>query len=113
MTPLMHVGTLDAMVAAASEALGTDRTQMSDLVTDLASRWPNEPALAICFALTSAAADLEVLLDGQAVVAAAAYRCAALVAADILAIEAMGQRPATGHHLLHFWRRAGAGYLDP
>ena len=112
MTPLIHVGTLDAMIAAASEALGNDLTRMPDLVTSLATRWPNEPALAICFALTSAAADLEVLLDDQPATAAAAYRSAALVAADILAIEAMGQQPATCHHLLHFWRRAGPDNLD-
>ena len=111
MTPLMHIGTLDAMIVAASEALGSERVPMSDLVMSLATRWPNEPALSVCFALTSAAADLEDLLDQRATVAAA-YRAAALVAADILAIEAMGQQPATGHHLLHFWRRAGLGYLD-
>ena len=112
MTPLMNVGTLDVMIVAASEALGTEQISMPDIVTSLATRWPNEPALAICFAVTRAAADLEVLFDGQSATAAAAYRSAALIAADILAIEAMGQQPATGHHLLHFWRRAGADYLD-
>ena len=104
----MEIGTLDAMIAAASEALAGDNVVTAGIVVSLATRWPDTPALAVAFALTTAAADLELLLDGQDRIAAAAYRTAALIAADTLAIEAMGQLPARAHHLLPVWRRSQA-----
>lgn len=113
MLSYMELHRLDQMIATAAEALaGASPGGLQTLVLKLATHWPNEPALAICFALTSAAAEVEDLLAEQDKAAKATYRMAALVAADILAVEAMGQQPARAHHLLHFWRRAGPGYLN-
>lgn len=108
----MELHHLDQMIAMAAEALSESSSGgLPSLVVNLATDWPNEPALAICFALTSVAAELETLLSEHEATARATYRLSALVAADILAVEAMGQSPAKAHHLLHFWRRAGPGYL--
>lgn len=80
----------------------------------MAEAWPNEPALEIAFALTTAAATLEDLIDasssGRAVLLG--YKLAALVSADIYALEAMKRFPATGHDLLHFWRRVDPYFLN-
>ncbi len=108
----MQIAVLDAMIAQVAHATAAQKpADFAALVQDLATDWPNEPALALCFALTSAAADLETLLADHRDVAQGAYRTAALVAADILAIESMGQQPAKAQHLVHFWRRAGPDYL--
>jgi len=40
------------------------------------------------------------------------FRMAALVAADVLAVEAMGKRPAKARDLLWFWRRVDPYFLD-
>ena len=106
---------LDEMTAFAAESLmSDDKARIRQIVRSLARRWPEEPALGLCFALTSAASEIEDLLGRDPVRPEAhmGYRMAALVAADVLAVEAMGNRPAKARDLLWFWRRVDPYFLD-
>jgi len=109
----MQGSTLDEMTDQAIAVLATgDNAKIKSLVRDLAMAWPNEPALSVSFALTSAAASLTDLVKGQTSVSATAYQLAALVAADVLAIEQAQKSRAEARHLLHFWRRVDPYFLD-
>ena len=102
----MVPGHLDQMIEECVEVLaGEDVGEIKMLARHLAVRWPNEPALAICFALTSGASHLEDQFQDQVSRTHIAYKLAAIIAADIFALESMGQVPAKGQDLLHFWRR--------
>ena len=111
----MRQGNLDLMIEYAVACLAADDHQdIRALVRQMAQRWPDEPALAVAFSLTSAAATVEDVVNSPDAVTAAqkGYRLAALVAADIFAIEALGQVPATAQDLLHFWRRVDPYFLN-
>ena len=106
---------LDRMIEVAVERLAQSNPQNSrKLVRDLANAWPNEPALSIVFAVTSAAASLEDMIDTPKSLRSAqlGYKLAALMSADVFALEAMGRRPALGRDLLHFWRRVDPYFLE-
>lgn len=98
---------------ALRELASGDSTRIRGLVRQLAADWPEEKALSISFALSSAAATLEEAMRGPSVQAAtdAAFRFAALVAADTLAIEAMRPGPVLGRDLGHFWHRVDPYFL--
>lgn len=97
---------------AAGELASGDPVRIGALVRRLADRFPSEPALSLCFALTSAAARIEdLVLTEQGETALRGYRLAALLAADIHAVQSMGQVPATATDLLHFWRRVDPYFL--
>ena len=105
----MWMSDLDHMVAYSVAALASrDDNRIKSLVRDLAEDWPAQTALTVSFALTSAAAELEGPSVADKDAANTAYRLASLVAADVMAIEAMGQSNAKTTHLLQFWRR-----IDP
>ena len=111
----MEQSVLDLMIAHAVKGLASgDRRAIGGLVRDLALRWPNEKALMICFALTSASSHVEDISQNADPAGSPAfgYKLSALVAADILAIEALGRVPATGQDLLHFWRRVDPYFLN-
>ena len=109
----MQDSILDEMTDHAIAVLATgDNAKINALVRDLAMNWPNEPALAICFALTSAAASLTDIVKGQTSVSNTAYQLAALVAADVFAMEQSLKGPAKARHLLHFWRRVDPYFLN-
>lgn len=102
----MDVGVLDDMIAMASIELATAKPgQVAMIVRTMITEWQNQPALAICFAMTSAAASLSEQFEDQDGVVAQTYLMSSLLAADIFAVEQMGQQPAKGSHLLVFWRR--------
>jgi len=107
---------IDRIIAFALEELASgSEARRRGLVRHICLRWPEAPALSVVFAMTSAAATLEdtVKRDADATeVAPLAYRLAAILAADIFAVESMGQRPATAQDLLHFWRRVDSYFLD-
>ncbi|MCB1354955.1 MAG: hypothetical protein KDK53_00115 [Maritimibacter sp.] len=104
------------MIAFALEELASgSEARRRGLVRHLCLRWPEAPALSVVFAMTSAAATLEdnIRRNADATNAAPlAYRLAAILAADIYAVESMGQKPATAEDLLHFWRRVDSYFLD-
>ncbi len=105
---------LDLMIEYATATLASgDTARTGALVRTLAQDFSGEKALSICFALTSAAAAIEDVVrhDGQGQSPTLGYKLAALVAADILAIEALNNRPAKAIDLLHFWRRVDPYFL--
>lgn len=103
---------LDHMIAYSVAALASgDQRRINSLVRDLAEDWPAQSALSVSFALTSAAAELEQSTINNSKAANTAYRLSALVAADVMAIEAMGRSNAKTTHLLHFWRRVDPFFL--
>lgn len=109
----MRHGRLDALIEfSIAELACGDTKRVNQLVRNLALEWETESALAICFALTSAAATLERQFKGEDKHAARAYKLASLLAADIFALEAMGQHPAKAHHLLQFWQRTDPYFLE-
>lgn len=111
----MRNSDLDEMIEFAVERLAQEDPRSSrKLVRDLATIWPSQPALSIVFALTTAAATLQDVVDSRASKEAtqSGYKLAALVASDIFALEAMGHCPATGQDLLHFWRRVDPYFLN-
>jgi len=97
---------------AVAEIASGDLVRVNRLVRRLAEDWPNESALSICFAMTSAAAILDDQFKNQEKFSRRAYVLSSLLAADVYALEAMGQYPAQGHHLLSFWRRADPFFLE-
>ncbi len=111
----MRQGTTDLMIEYAVACLAAeDHHEIRKMVREMAQTWPNEAALGIAFAITSAASTFEDVVDTASASQTAhlGYRMAALVAADTYAIEAMGQIPAKGQDLLHFWRRVDPYFLD-
>lgn len=109
----MQVSVLDEMTDKAIAVLATgESAKINALVRDLAIEWPNEPALSVSFALTSAAASLADIVQGQTSVSAKGYQLAALAASDVLAVEQTMKGPAKARHLLHFWRRVDPYFLD-
>jgi hypothetical protein len=111
----MGAKTIDEMTEFAIEALlsGHDWRRRA-VVRHLALRWPSVPALMLVFALTSAAALIEDSFGpegGSDRVSTLGYKLAALLAADIFALEAMGRCPAKSRDLLHFWRRVDTYFL--
>lgn len=107
---------IDRMIAFSLEELASgSEARQRGLVRHICLRWPEAPALSVVFAMTSAAATLEdnVRRDADTTKAApVAYRLAAVLAADIFAVESIGQRPAKAQDLLHFWRRVDSYFLD-
>lgn len=111
----MDEAVLDRMIAFATEALASeDPRRVGALVRTMALRWPRERALTVSFALTAAASGIEdMLVTGQSETAVSrAYKLAALVAADVLAIETAGRKRARANDLLIYWRRTDPYFLD-
>lgn len=111
----MRQANIDLMIEYTVARLATeDHQRINKTVQRLAQKWPNEPALAVAFALTSAAATLEEMVETAEgnVAARRAYKLAALVSADIFAIQETGQVPAKAQDLLHFWRRVDPYFLN-
>ncbi len=109
------LATVDQMIEfSVAELASGDGRRIGALVRSLANRWPDDKALLIAFALTSAAGLTADFLrsgpgDGSP---ERAYKLAALVAADVLAVESLGQSPVRGRHLLQFWRRVDPYFLN-
>ena len=100
---------LDEMIDfAMEELLSGNPLRQQQLVRRMAEIWPREPALALVFALTSATGAIAATFGEtvDAPVVPLGYKLSALAAADIHAVQSMGQVPSMAEDLLHFWRRA-------
>lgn len=107
---------LDEMIKYALEELlaGNPRRRRM-LVRQMCQRWPEEPALELCFALTSAAAIIDDSFARESESdksAYFAYKLAAIFASDVYAAERLTGRPARARDLLHFWRRVDPYFTD-
>lgn len=84
------------------------------LVRDLAERWPGTRAMALVFTLTDAAAHIEAMLDSETESRQAAfhgYRLAALLAADVYAIELTQGAPVMAQDLWRYWNESDPFFL--
>lgn len=116
MVPVAQDTPIDEMIEFALEELlaGSDGRRRA-LVRRLCLRWPDVPALSVGFALTSAASLIEDNFRHDGVNVGSGplvYKLAALLAADIYAVEAIGHSPAKARDLLHFWRRVDPYFLE-
>jgi len=85
------------------------------IVRDIAARWPDVPPLEITFVLVSAAeaiSDLLAVDDPSRDVGAHAWRVAALLAADVYAMERLGLPRETAADLFAYWKRYDSFFLN-
>ncbi len=104
----MGIGDSVARTTFAIEVLlSGDARAKASLTRDMAGRWPDASALSLIFALTDAAARIEGEFSTRTESRDAAfsgYRMAAILAADIYALELAGHpAPVYGTDLLHYW----------
>ena len=106
---------LDQMIEFAMEELLSGNAQRKrQMVRRMAERWPNEPALALVYAVTCATEAIEDSFGEAAAtdpVVPLGYRLSALISADVHAVQSMGQVPSLAEDLLHFWRRVDPLFL--
>ena len=106
---------LDAMIEFAMEELLSGKAERKQaMVRRMAERWPDEPALSLVYAITSATEAIEDTFGAAAdldPVIPLGYRLSALISADVHAVQSMGQIPSVAEDLLHFWRRADPTFL--
>lgn len=106
---------LDDMIEfAMEELLSGNADRKRAMVRKMAERWPDEPALALVYAVTSATEAIEDSFGDAAEqdpVIPLGYRLSALVSADVHAVQSMGQNPSMAEDLLHFWRRVDPQFL--
>lgn len=107
--------TLDLMIEfAMEELLSGEGARRRAMVRRMAERWPEEPALALAYAVTAATEAIEDAFGPAAArepVIPLGYRLSALVSADVHAVQSMGQVPSAARDLLHFWRRVDPLFL--
>ena len=102
---------LDLMIEfAMEEMLSGNAARKRAMVRKMAERWPQEPALALVYAVTSATEAIEDQSESDPVVSLG-YRLSALISADVHAVQSMGQIPSMAMDLLHFWRRVDPLFL--
>ncbi len=106
---------LDEMIDfAMGELTSGDPGRKRAMVRRMAERWPEEPALALAYAVTAATETIEDRSGARAKddpVIPLGYRLSALVSADVHAVQSMGQTPSAAKDLLHFWRRVDPLFL--
>ena len=112
----MRRASIDNMIEfALKQLLSDDERSRRALVRKMCTSNPSASAQAVVFAICNAASMIEDNFDARKdpkSLAAFGYKLAALVSADIYALEKMGKSPATAGDLLHFWRRVDGFFLD-
>ncbi|MCV2882303.1 hypothetical protein [Actibacterium sp. XHP0104] len=104
----MPFALIDEMTEDALRGLLSGAQGWRGVVRDLAARFPAAPPQAMIFALTSAGSGIESSFAPDSAAHPAsnrAYRLAALVAADLYAMQIVGARAETLADLLAYWRR--------
>lgn len=110
----MRVAVLDEMIEFAMEEMLSGNSQRKRaMVRRMAERWPDQPALALVYAVTSATETIEDTYSDETEdpVIPMGYRLSALISADVHAVQSMGQTPSIAGDLLHFWRRVDPLFL--
>lgn len=106
---------LDEMIEfARGELTSGDYERRRAMVRRMAEGWPSEPALALVYAVTSATETIDEMPAKKSDIKASVsfgYRIAALISADVHAVQSMGQIPSFARDLLPFWRRVDPLFL--
>lgn len=106
---------IDLMIEFVMEELMSgSASRKQAMVRNLAQRWPDQPALSLVFAVTTATATIEDSFPDaikEDPVIPLGYRLSALISADVHAVQSMGQIPSLAKDLLHFWRRVDPKFL--
>ncbi len=106
---------LDLMIEfAMEELLSGSGNRKRSMVRRMAETWPDQPALALVYAVTSATEAIEDSFGDAGATDAViplGYRLSALISADVHAVQSMGQIPSVAEDLLHFWRRVDPLFL--
>lgn len=109
-----RVAVLDEMIEFAMEEMLSGNSQRKRaMVRRMAERWPDQPALALVYAVTSATETIEDTYADEVEdpVIPLGYRLSAMISADVHAVQSMGQNPSIAGDLLHFWRRVDPLFL--
>ena len=112
----MSKAPLNEMTSYALHELETKKLKnYGILVICMCKKWPNAPALSIVYSLTYVAVTLGKDKKRKKSLGARkdiVFKMAALVAADIYAVEGIRQAPAKASDLLYFWRRIEPLYFN-
>lgn len=99
------------MEALAAEHLIVRREPICLVARRLCDRFPDVPALSICFTLSAVASNLEVSLGPEGAAgfptALDIYRVVAVLAADIFSLEQTHTQAVTAGILAHHWDEIG------
>lgn len=99
---------LDQMIEFAVDCICDTRCNLSVLAAEIATQWPDAPALEVTVALASAAESVQAVLKMQCpsgIRAQEVWRHAALVASEVHYLAVLGQPHATASDLLAHWAR--------
>jgi hypothetical protein len=108
----MSGGRLDQMIERAVARICDTGYDLAGLPTELATAWPEAPALELTVALASAAEAVQSMFRGPGSCAARAqvvWQQAALVAAEVHYLAVLERPHATTGDLLSHWARDGGG----
>ena len=111
----MRTKELDAMIEFSLETLAKgDKVEVARLVKTMTFKWPQAPALSVCFAITNSAFRLESMFDGASAQKASnlAYKLAAILASDVLALEVLHRRQVLCNDLAFYWERTDPYFLN-
>lgn len=103
---------LDQMIERSAACICDSRCDLAALPRELATAWPEAPALELTVALASAAEAVQAMLARQGTSGARAqvvWQQAALVAAEVHYLTVLGQPHATAGDLLAHWAQERVG----
>ncbi|MCC5966537.1 MAG: hypothetical protein JJU24_10390 [Natronohydrobacter sp.] len=103
---------LDQMIERSAACICDSRCDLAALPRELATAWPEAPALELTVALASAAEAVQAMLARQGtswVRAQVVWQQAALVAAEVHYLTVLGQPHATAGDLLAHWAQERVG----
>lgn len=101
---------LDQMIEFAVDCICDTQCNLPALPSEIATAWPDAPALELTVALASAAEAVQSVLKTQCpsgIRAQEVWRHAALVASEVHYLAVLGQPHATAGDLLAHWEREG------
>lgn len=102
------------MAEFAIEFLLSGRGSARGLVRELATRWPNRPALEFVLVLSLTASAIEETLRGDEVncMSRDAWRMAALLGVDLYDAQSLGLPHYSGADLLAYWHAQDPFFLN-
>ena len=106
---------IDQMTHFIIAALHQDSDGWKSVCRDLVNHWDDAQGLEICFAFSAAASAIESNFNGNSPareLSSHAYRLAALIAADIFAMQAIGGFGTQAKDLYRYWQENDDYFLQ-